>query len=117
MEDTKLEEIMDEEEALANSQSEQVIEKIDYSAQFAPPTTQLQSLQIFSPQPDSIQGQQERLEKQRIAGGAQQEGEQKTLIRALNGEVVDDEFLADALNYEFLMEKIDLLLEKLKLDA
>jgi hypothetical protein len=41
----------------------------------------------------------------------------KTEIRALNGELVDDEFLADAINYEFLIQKIDMLLDKLHLDA
>lgn len=37
--------------------------------------------------------------------------------RTLDGEIVDDEFLADAINYRVLLEKIDRLLEKLKLDA
>ncbi|KAL2150323.1 hypothetical protein VTH82DRAFT_7999 [Thermothelomyces myriococcoides] len=38
-------------------------------------------------------------------------------VRALNGEMVEDEFASDALNYQILMEKIDGLLERLKLDA
>ena len=38
-------------------------------------------------------------------------------IRTLDGEVAGDEFAADAINYQVLLEKIDNLLEKLKLDA
>jgi ankyrin repeat/BTB/POZ domain-containing protein 1 len=38
-------------------------------------------------------------------------------IRALNGEIADDEYAADAINYQLLLGKIDALLERLKLDA
>jgi len=38
-------------------------------------------------------------------------------VRALNGEVVEDEFASDAVNYHVLMEKIDKMLEKLNLGA
>ncbi|EKD14692.1 uncharacterized protein L3040_000215 [Drepanopeziza brunnea f. sp. 'multigermtubi'] len=38
-------------------------------------------------------------------------------IRTLDGEVAGDEFAADAINYQVLLEKIDRLLDKLKLDA
>lgn len=38
-------------------------------------------------------------------------------IRTLNGEIADDEYAADAINYQILLEKIEGLLEKLKLDA
>ncbi|CZT13135.1 hypothetical protein WAI453_001963 [Rhynchosporium graminicola] len=38
-------------------------------------------------------------------------------IRTLDGEVAGDEFVADAINYQVLLDKIDGLLEKLKLDA
>ncbi|OWO99117.1 hypothetical protein B2J93_1915 [Marssonina coronariae] len=38
-------------------------------------------------------------------------------IRTLDGETAGDEFAADAINYQVLLEKIDRLLEKLKLDA
>lgn len=38
-------------------------------------------------------------------------------IRTLDGEIAGDEFAADAINYQVLLEKIDNLLEKLKLDA
>ncbi|AEO54713.1 hypothetical protein MYCTH_2297574 [Thermothelomyces thermophilus ATCC 42464] len=38
-------------------------------------------------------------------------------VRTLNGEVVEDEFASDAINYQILLEKIDRMLERLKLDA
>lgn len=38
-------------------------------------------------------------------------------IRTLDGDLAGDEFAADAINYQILLEKIDRLLEKLKLDA
>ncbi|KAM3075280.1 hypothetical protein ACMFMG_007277 [Clarireedia jacksonii] len=38
-------------------------------------------------------------------------------IRTLDGEIVGDEFAADAINYQVLLGKLDKLLERLKLDA
>lgn len=38
-------------------------------------------------------------------------------VRTLEGEVVDDEFDLDAMNYQILLRKIDNMLEELKLDA
>jgi hypothetical protein len=38
-------------------------------------------------------------------------------VRTLNGDVVEDEFASDAVNYQILLEKIDRMLERLKLDA
>lgn len=38
-------------------------------------------------------------------------------IRTLDGDIAGDEFAADAINYQVLLNKIDTLLEKLKLDA
>jgi ankyrin repeat/BTB/POZ domain-containing protein 1 len=42
---------------------------------------------------------------------------QAGVVRTLDGEEVDDEFDEDARNYQILLEKIDLLLDRLKLDA
>ncbi|ETS85032.1 hypothetical protein PFICI_03057 [Pestalotiopsis fici W106-1] len=39
------------------------------------------------------------------------------VVRTLDGELVDDEFSQDAINYQILLQKIDGMLEKLKLDA
>lgn len=38
-------------------------------------------------------------------------------VKTLEGEVVDDEFDLDAMNYQILLRKIDTMLDKLKLDA
>lgn len=38
-------------------------------------------------------------------------------VKTLEGEVVEDEFDLDALNYQILLRKIDTMLERLKLDA
>ncbi|KAH8662139.1 hypothetical protein BX600DRAFT_488160 [Xylariales sp. PMI_506] len=39
------------------------------------------------------------------------------VVRTLDGELVEDEFSSDAINYQILLQKIDTMLEKLKLDA
>lgn len=39
------------------------------------------------------------------------------VVRTLDGELVDDEFSQDAINYQILLQKIDGMLKKLKLDA
>jgi ankyrin repeat and BTB/POZ domain-containing protein 1 len=39
------------------------------------------------------------------------------VVRTLDGELVDDEFSQDAINYQILLQKIDGMLDKLKLDA
>ncbi|KAI0204287.1 BTB/POZ domain-containing protein [Astrocystis sublimbata] len=38
-------------------------------------------------------------------------------VRTLDGELVEDEFVSDAINYQVLLRKIDVILENLKLDA
>jgi ankyrin repeat/BTB/POZ domain-containing protein 1 len=38
-------------------------------------------------------------------------------VRTLDGEIAGDEFAADAINYQILLGKIDMLLQRLKLDA
>jgi ankyrin repeat/BTB/POZ domain-containing protein 1 len=52
-----------------------------------------------------------------IEDGKQPETIQAGVIRTLDGEIVEDEFDQDARNYQILMDKIDDLLERLKLDA
>ncbi|KAI5860700.1 hypothetical protein GGS23DRAFT_599220 [Durotheca rogersii] len=39
------------------------------------------------------------------------------VVRTLDGNLVEDEFASDAINYQLLLQKIDQILEKLKLDA
>ncbi|KAI1120539.1 BTB/POZ domain-containing protein [Nemania abortiva] len=38
-------------------------------------------------------------------------------VRTLDGEIAEDEFASDAINYQVLLQKIDIMLETLKLDA
>ncbi|KAI0487236.1 BTB/POZ domain-containing protein [Xylaria cf. heliscus] len=40
-----------------------------------------------------------------------------TGVRTLDGELAEDEFASDAINYQVLLQKIDIMLENLKLDA
>lgn len=40
-----------------------------------------------------------------------------SVMRTLDGQIAGDEFETDARNYQILIEKIDKLLDKLKLDA
>ncbi|KXJ94013.1 BTB/POZ domain-containing protein [Microdochium bolleyi] len=58
---------------------------------------------------------------QATVDGAAQVGPQQllpgTTVRTLDGEVAADEFESDALNYQLLLQKIDIMLDKLKLDA
>ncbi|KAK7418626.1 hypothetical protein QQX98_003815 [Neonectria punicea] len=43
--------------------------------------------------------------------------EKADVVRTLDGEVVEDEFASDAINYQILLGKIDAMLDRLKLDA
>ncbi|KAK4168598.1 BTB/POZ domain-containing protein 3 [Cladorrhinum sp. PSN259] len=52
-----------------------------------------------------------------VENKATSEGEGEEGVRALNGQVVEDEFASDAINYQILLGKIDQMLERLKLDA
>jgi hypothetical protein len=54
-----------------------------------------------------------------VSGGNRGDGggEEGGGVRALNGEVVEDEFASDAVNYQILLEKIDRMLERLELGA
>ena len=42
---------------------------------------------------------------------------ESSVIRTLDGDEIGDEFDQDAMNYRILLEKIDQLLDRLKLDA
>ncbi|CAI4211192.1 unnamed protein product [Parascedosporium putredinis] len=59
----------------------------------------------------------ESLANQAALTGAQEVDQGDGVIRTLDGEVVEDEFDSDAINYQILLGKIDVMLEKLKLDA
>ncbi|KKA26428.1 hypothetical protein TD95_000117 [Thielaviopsis punctulata] len=57
------------------------------------------------------------LQRQRIEAEEKQAKKRKTAIQTLSGEMAEDEFTADDMNYNFLLNKIDALLERLNLDA
>jgi hypothetical protein len=44
-------------------------------------------------------------------------GEEEGAVMTLDGRYAEDELAADAINYQILLERIDVMLEKLKLDA
>lgn len=50
-------------------------------------------------------------------GVSPQKGDGGGGVKTLEGEVVDDEFDLDAMNYQILLRKIDTMLDRLKLDA
>jgi hypothetical protein len=52
-----------------------------------------------------------------IAASQDLDESQGGLMRTLDGELVEDEFDSDAINYRILLEKIDAMLDRLKLDA
>ena len=51
------------------------------------------------------------------AGAAEALTSTNGVVTTLNGELVEDECASDAINYQILLEKIDKMLEQLKLDA
>lgn len=57
-------------------------------------------------------GEKEAKRREEERKKAEKEG-----LKTLGGEVADDEFSSDAINYQVLLDKLDGLLEKLKLDA
>lgn len=50
-------------------------------------------------------------------GPTTDQGAQEGNMRTLDGETAEDEFASDAINYQLLLEKIDRLLERIKIDA
>ncbi|KXH28007.1 BTB/POZ domain-containing protein [Colletotrichum salicis] len=100
-EDANLEEMMDEEgeinaemaEAIA-AQSEQLNEEMREASAISQETA--------SDSPDAT---------------AVENGEDGEGVKTLGGEVAEDEFASDAINYQILLGKIDTMLDRLKLDA
>ncbi|RYP23336.1 hypothetical protein DL767_008873 [Monosporascus sp. MG133] len=64
---------------------------------------------------DDLQGAQPRSGAVKAAAPAIEGRE--GVMRTLDGKVAEDEFASDAINYQILLQKIDNVLEKLKLDA
>jgi len=126
-EDSGLEDVMDEEQAMAealsnsNQPSDRVVAETDAGKTAVP---------IPLPHWGSENVPEEREPKRQVP---EDEGVDMTTpenmevsaeallqsgaVRTLDGELAGDEFAADAVNYQILLGKIDSLLEKLKLDA
>lgn len=114
-EDSGLEDVMDEDQAIAEAEREQR-EKDEGGRDAA----------AGLPNWGSKDGRTSLLEDEGIdmrpAEGADLATPGETLlqtgeVRTLDGEIAGDEFAADAINYQILLGKIDRLLERLKLDA
>ena len=108
-EDSGLEDVMDEEQAILEAQRQS--QNHDNAEEFAGPnwgskdsTTQPEDEGVDMSGPEMAEMTPDAL----IQAGA---------VRTLDGEIAGDEFAADAINYQILLGKIDRLLEKLKLDA
>jgi ankyrin repeat/BTB/POZ domain-containing protein 1 len=104
-EDPGLEDIMDEEQALIDSQNHSSLS--DWSAdevEKLPTPPEDEGVDVRTP--EVAETNSEAL----LQAGA-------GVVRTLDGEVAGDERAADAINYQILLGKIDILLEKLKLDA
>ncbi len=54
---------------------------------------------------------------QGVTAGTELNGDAEGVVRTLDGELVEDEFVSDAINYQILLGKIDKMLDRLKLDA
>ena len=120
-EDTALEEVMDEEAAVAAAKAEsQGAVELDgvgegkgkglpnWSSQPVDEGVDVSTPQNAQEPPNSHQSNGDALNEAHLQAGA---------IRTLDGEIAGDEFAADAVNYQILLGKIDRLLENLKLDA
>jgi len=98
-EDAGLEEIMDEEGEISAEMAEELA---DRAAATVRPTEN---------------GSGEEMAREDGKRQQQQQQVQEGVFRTLDGEVVEDEFDSDAINYQILLNKIDRMLEQLKLDA
>jgi ankyrin repeat and BTB/POZ domain-containing protein 1 len=114
-EDSGLEDVMDEEQAILEAERESREKQRD-------PRDAAVGLPHWGSRDDGASPPEDEGIDMRPAEGAppgtaeeafMQSGE----VRTLDGEIAGDEFAADAINYQILLGKIDKLLEKLKLDA
>ncbi|KAK5991272.1 BTB/POZ domain-containing protein 3 [Cladobotryum mycophilum] len=60
-----------------------------------------------------VESEKAEVKEVKVENGEDIEG----AVRTLDGETADDEFASDAINYQILLNKIDSMLERLKLDA
>jgi ankyrin repeat/BTB/POZ domain-containing protein 1 len=114
-EDSGLEDVMDEDQAIADAERESLQKKqhrMDAAAGL--PNWGSNDSGTSPPEDEGIDMRPAEGPPPVTAGEAlMQTGE----VRTLDGEIAGDEFAADAINYQILLGKIDKLLEMLKLDA
>jgi ankyrin repeat and BTB/POZ domain-containing protein 1 len=108
-EDSGLDEVMDEELALAQAraESQQVAGIVDEGQE-----KRLPAWGALLPEDEGVD-----VSTPREMDMATESILQAGAVRTLDGEIAGDEFAADAVNYQILLGKIDNLLERLKLDA
>lgn len=122
-EDTGLEEAMDDDRAILESQQEQ-----DQGTSLPPNATKLpqwgsaalpedEGIDVSTPQANQSKSPNLPSEATAADGTTDPALLQQGVIRTLDGEIAGDEFLADAMNYQSLLAKLDALLDRLKLDA
>ena len=114
-EDSGLEDVMDEDQAIAEAERERAQrEQGEKDAATGLPNWGSKDGGASPPEDEGIDMRPAELTLPVTAGEALlQIGE----VRTLDGEIAGDEFAADAINYQILLGKIDKLLEQLKLDA
>jgi ankyrin repeat and BTB/POZ domain-containing protein 1 len=102
MEDVNFDEAMDEAQEIADAQA-QSLQPLDVNGEHVNkplevPVVEMNGLHLSPPD---------------VQNAVMQTG----AVRTLDGEIAGDEMAADAINYQILLEKIDKLLDQLKLDA
>jgi ankyrin repeat and BTB/POZ domain-containing protein 1 len=110
-EDSGLEDVMDEEQAIAEAERESAQRN---GAASGLPNWGSGGIGVSPPEDEGIDMRSaEDTPPSTVGEALMQTGK----VRTLDGELAGDEFAADAINYRILLGKIDKLLEKLKLDA
>jgi ankyrin repeat/BTB/POZ domain-containing protein 1 len=104
-EDAGLDDIMDDEQTLIGSQDESNV--FEWSVG--------EKTQLPTPSEDDSVGIRSTMASEMNTEALLQAG--VDVVRTLDGELASDERAADAVNHQILLGKIDILLEKLKLDA
>lgn len=105
-EDAGLDEMMDDDDETSKKIDEALL------------TSQVNNLSISE---DNVNGTAEADNTKAVSSAKADVAESTTgpvgVVRTLDGKLVEDEFASDAINYQILLQKIDQMLEKLKLDA
>ena len=100
---------------------EDMMEEADATADEPPPGDAVGASEQKPPEDEGIDVKPSPHDDAAIAqiinSGGAEEQTVSGAVRTLDGEIAGDEFASDAINYQILLNKIDGLLNKLKLDA